>query len=135
MKILVFSRQDATQNSYVINENCVMISIRNIKSEPPMFAVNSHIQDILSLVFDDEENQTIGMNYIQANLISKFVDKWKDKVDLIIVHCEAGVSRSAGVAAAIGKYLNNDDTFIFKNRRYVPNMNCYRLTLNALYNN
>jgi hypothetical protein len=46
------------------------------------------------------------------------------------VHCGAGVSRSAGVAAALGKWLNNDDGFIFNNFSYCPNFTCYRLVLN-----
>ena len=47
------------------------------------------------------------------------------------MHCEAGQSRSAGVAAAIMKYLYNNDTDIFNNRYYKPNMLCYRKVLNA----
>jgi predicted protein tyrosine phosphatase len=34
------------------------------------------------------------------------VDAYKDEVESIIVHCEAGISRSSGIAAAIGKVLN-----------------------------
>ena len=50
----------------------------------------------------------------------------------VIVHCDAGISRSSGVAAAILKYLTGDDSSIFDNARLHPNMWCYRKTLNAL---
>ena len=63
--------------------------------------------------------------------IAYFVNKWKDKVDTIWVHCEVGVSRSAGIAMAIMEYLNMDLTPIFENPIYCPNMLCYALTKQA----
>ena len=59
------------------------------------------------------------------------MNKNKNKVDKFIVHCEAGVSRSAGVGAAIMKALNGDDWDVFKNPLKCPNMKCYRTVLNA----
>ena len=64
--------------------------------------------------------------------IKNVVEETKEEVTEIWVHCDAGVSRSAGVAAAIGKYLNDDDMFVFGSPRYSPNITCYRKTLNAL---
>lgn len=131
MKIEIMSKLDVMQKSHIIDEDCVVISINNIGTEKPMFAANSNIKDVLTLWFDDEENSEKGMNSAQADEVASFVRKWEDKTKLIVVHCAAGVSRSAGVAAAIGKALNNDDTFVFNNPKYVPNRNCYRKTLNA----
>jgi len=53
-------------------------------------------------------------------------------VDKIIVQCDAGRSRSAGVAAAIKKYFDGDDTQFFDDPYYRPNMLCYRKTLEML---
>ena len=53
----------------------------------------------------------------------------------VIVHCDAGISRSAGVAAAILKYTTGDDSSIFQNGLYDPNIWCYRKTLEALKRN
>ena len=50
----------------------------------------------------------------------------------VIVHCDAGISRSAGVAAAILKHTTGDDSSIFQNGLYDPNLWCYRKTLFAL---
>ena len=69
-----------------------------------------------------------------AKKICEAVNEMKDFVTQIIVHCEAGVSRSAGVAAAIGKYLNGDDMFIFGAPRFSPNITCYRKVLNTFMN-
>lgn len=131
MNIQIKSKSDAIQESLVINEDCVIISINEHYSEFPVFAFNNKIQDILTLFFDDKEDEVNGMNKNQAKAVVNFVNKWKEKVNLIIVHCGAGISRSAGVAAAIGKYLNGDDTFVFNEPKYIPNRNCYRQTLNA----
>lgn len=131
MKIEIMSRQEAIQKSYVIDEDCVIISINDIDSERPIFAVNHSIKAVLMLSFDDEEDTDKGMDLSQARSIVSFVNYWENKIQKIIVHCGAGISRSSGVAAAIGKVLNDDDTFVFNNPKYVPNRNCYRQTLNA----
>ena len=47
----------------------------------------------------------------------------------MIVHCDAGISRSSGVAAAILKAKTGDDSQIFNNPKYRPNMRCYRIVL------
>lgn len=47
-------------------------------------------------------------------------------------NCEAGISRSAAVAAAVAKATGEDDSIYF--RRYHPNPRVYRMTLEALYN-
>lgn len=52
-------------------------------------------------------------------------------VDRVVVQCEAGRSRSAGLAAALGKIYNDDDWFIFDNAKYNPNRYVYRTMLNA----
>ena len=70
----------------------------------------------------------------KVNGIKQFILKYINDtdLDLIIVQCEAGQSRSAGVAAALMKYVWNDDTAIFNNKKYTPNMLCYRTVLNEL---
>ena len=65
-----------------------------------------------------------------ALLIKRLLDTYPDTD--VIVHCDAGISRSAGVAAAILKAKTNDDSSIFNHYRYRPNMRCYRKTLNVL---
>lgn len=136
-KIQIMSRKEAIQNSFVENEDCVIISISNIEDRKPIFAVNSSIKDILYLWFDDDIDGDKMINVSDATSIVGFVEKWKNRVQKIIVHCEAGISRSAGVAGAIGKHLNGNDDFVFKNKKYVPNIKCYRIVLQHFldYNN
>lgn len=61
--------------------------------------------------------------------IFDFVEIYKKDVDLIIVHCEAGISRSAGVAGALSLMYNGTDEYYFK--KYLPNIFVYRKILNT----
>ena len=51
-----------------------------------------------------------------------------------VVHCTAGRSRSAAVAAALSKVLLGTDSSIFNNKRFNPNMRVYRMVLEEWYN-
>ena len=62
-----------------------------------------------------------------AKELLNFINTWKDAVDLIVVNCVAGVSRSMGAGAALGKILNGDDKQFFKDG--CPNMRIYRFIL------
>lgn len=81
-------------------------------------------------VYDREvsENDLITEN--DAWLVKRLLNLHPDTD--IIVHCDAGISRSAGIAAAILKAKTGDDSQIFDSPRYSPNMRCYRLVLNEL---
>ena len=97
---------------------------------------NNGVVLLYRATFDDtdraDNTSLVPLDLMQAELMAKFVKGAMGKVDKIIVHCGAGQSRSAGIAAAILKYYTNDDTSIFNNPRYTPNMLCYRMMLTAL---
>lgn len=65
----------------------------------------------------------------QARKVVEFVKDSSAKT-MIVVNCEAGISRSAGVAAALRKHFNGDDMEVF-NRAH-PNMFVYRKLMNLL---
>lgn len=138
--IIVMSK--STIEQYALSKQSklsVVISITSKKSVEAFITKNSisKIIEVLKIEFNDtdtEDEYSGGITYEEAKLISDFVKKYKDDSDIerIIVQCEAGQSRSAGVAAAIMKYMYDDDTPIFNNKRYTPNMLCYRKVLTAL---
>lgn len=138
LKVLIMSRQEANRHSFKKDiEKTAIISITDTYSENNHFHSNPNIIAILKLKFDDiekDEKNCVCINDIDAKDIVAFINKLKDKVECIIVHCEAGISRSAGVAGAIMKYLNNDDTPVFNSGRYCPNMTCYRKVLSCFMN-
>lgn len=90
------------------------------------------VQDILYLSFADLEvcdSPKNCMQYEDAEKVVEFVNKWYGKVDTLIVHCEGGISRSAGVCAAIMRVKEGDDWIIFDSSAKHPNMTCYYRTL------
>ena len=66
----------------------------------------------------------------QAMEIWTFTEKHLSQIERVIVHCDASVSRSPAVAAALARVLNDDDTEFFGGR-YRPNMRVYRFLLEA----
>lgn len=137
MNFQIFSRSDAKRFSYSVKEPCIIISITDPDKLLNNFAATAKIIDVCRLQFDDVDRETKRgaetlMSFDDAMKIKRFVERYKNRVNTIVVHCEAGISRSAAVAAAIGKYLNGDDSFVFDNPKYYPNMHCYSTTLKAL---
>ena len=135
MKVKVLNRKNAielTKNDYKTDK--VIISIRTIGDQKPDFDLNNNsIKDILYLEFNDwDDGAPDCINEQQAQEIAEFAEKYHDKVELIVVHCDGGVSRSAGCGAAILKYYTGDDSLIFDYSAYRPNMLVYRLVLEAL---
>lgn len=131
------NRQQAKKDSYgKVLVPTSIISIFTPGDIQNTFAKRENIKDILFLCFDDieyEKEKGIFMSENDAKKIVAFIKRCQERgIQEIWVHCDAGISRSAGVAAAIMKYLNNDDSLIFNNPKYCPNMYCYRLTLNHL---
>ena len=135
--IRILNRKEAKKFSCESHDfKTAIISITDTDKSDVIFEKNeaNGIKAVLRLKFDDVERDYKNEHCItkeDAENIVKFVNKNKNKVDKFIVHCEAGVSRSAGVGAAIMKALNGDDWDVFKNPLKCPNMKCYRTVLNA----
>lgn len=60
------------------------------------------------------------------NEIINFVDlNTKQNIDEIVIHCNAGISRSPAIGIGLCKYLNLNKEFneMIKNKKYIPNLN------------
>lgn len=134
MNFKVMSKSDAQAYSALIEERAIIISITDVSDSDATFFINPNIRDILRLKFDDVESDT--PNHIsreQAKRIIEFVSQHINDIDLILVHCGAGISRSAGVCAALMLIINGNDRDIFECSKYCPNRTCYRYVLDAYY--
>lgn len=83
---------------------------------------------VLRLSFEDTLDVSDYRNLItiqQAEAIRDFVLQYKDEIDVLIVHCTGGVSRSPAVAAGIVAGLGRDDSCIWNCGRYQPNPRVY----------
>jgi predicted protein tyrosine phosphatase len=122
-----------------------LISIKD-PSEKPMDPMSPHKYGetcgILHLVFHDVDSLKTANEYKLSAFTTEMATqilKWTKSIieagiDLIIVQCNAGISRSAGVAAALSLIINGDDSWVFDDKRYLPNRLVYR-TILQVYDN
>ena len=146
MKITVMSRENAVRYCHEQHEErTVIISISDpyyIYSTAPFTSRTNGVAGVLRLRFADADHvagtdvygRTAYANDLMSDEDAKNVISFLKRYPRsnVIVHCDAGISRSSGVAAALMKYFNGDDSEIFDSGRYRPNMWCYRKMLNAL---
>lgn len=140
-KLLVLSKSQSREFSH--DKPWACISIAEGPGDWPHINKVQQI-DLLQLAFADFDDIPTAENPFplcflrpgetrftteQAKQIWAFVNKVWDKIDLLMVHCLAGISRSAAVAAAIAKVKYNDDSLYFT--RYRPNLSVYSI-LNGL---
>lgn len=123
-------------------KSSVIISIKSTwdRVDPVLPMTDSNgILRVLRLSFDDEGaysaamfGSTLGlMRPEDAAAIAAFANAWREAADLIIVHCDGGVSRSAGVAAAIDYWFHGKTDWFDKRDKH-PNLWCFNQTLDAL---
>jgi len=148
MHIAIASRLMAEKASALIKTPHVIMSITDPDLELPAFAPNENRLGILSLQFydlddiSDQMEPKDAVEYLaqfgdglfkddQAAEIVEFVEGIKDRIKGMLIHCEAGVSRSAAVAAFTELMLNGSNERVFQDRRYSPNQYVYRKLLQA----
>ncbi|AKV00393.1 hypothetical protein AKJ09_07056 [Labilithrix luteola] len=133
MQFYVYSRYgfEATRPHEVPH---VVISITSSLDDQARIRANEQCRGVLRLAFADAEvaSEIIPEDALftpeHARRIWDFVVAHRDEIERIIVHCDAGMSRSPAVAAALARALNGDDAEFFGGR-YVPNPRVYRLVL------
>lgn len=137
MNILVLSRRQVECLDHyerIVNIPHILISI-----EPEACQIPEHplLHKWMSLYFHDVDDEGIAernglemMDLEDADLILMFIEDHKDKVEGIVVQCEAGISRSAGIAAALDLILNGDDKKWWKSAWHIPNRHCYSAMIN-----
>ena len=137
MNFLTLSKQQIKSTQYnQIKEKHIVISISGSGDEETIIPPNPHRLSQLFLKFDDIED--IMDNYIffdrsMAQEILDFVEKYCNQISLVIVQCQAGLSRSVAVASALSKIINFSDDYIFT--RGIPNMFVYTTILDHFFSN
>ena len=139
MNFLILKKSEAINISPNIRERHIIISINDVvKDNKKMqkflkFPRNSNRLGTLYLAFDDvtDPQDLWGITQRDATRIRDFVEKYKSKIETIVVHCVFGQCRSAGCAAAIMFHLTGKDMEIFRNPKYAPNMMVYRKVMEA----
>lgn len=133
-EITILSRLKMRETLQSLDRDVAVISISSSDGERlDELDSNPHVAAVLHLVFDDVfGNEDNHMTAGDADRVVRFLGALDDMLPLF-VHCDGGVSRSAGVGAACMLIENGSDDDVFKSARYVPNMFCYRLVLNSAF--
>ena len=144
MKILVFSEREAPH--YKPTEPYIHIAISSPKGGLLYIPSNKFRKMTLYFQFHDLDHDPTGKGVVlgeakpyhlfnekDAQRLWYWVSRYIKDINVIVVNCEAGISRSAGVAAALSKVINGVDDYYFK--QYLPNMLVYRKLLEEYYNN
>lgn len=119
----------------------IIVSINCPGEEPANIKTNERTLGRINLFFWDLDRHPDGATQESCPLAQP--SDGESVVDLvlanptaqrIVIHCTAGKSRSAAVAAALHLVLNGSDKPIFGNPQYRPNMLVYRHVLNGWAN-
>ena len=138
-RFVIFSRQMA--QTIAVPGRYAVISINDNREAPEETAaaiceVKSGYVDILQVIFDDltpESHDPIGfphhvvMTDEMAEEIVRFWERWRNDVDRFVIHCTAGISRSAGVGSALARLEENREAEAACYVGTVPNMYVRRL--------
>lgn len=123
LDVVTMSRDDA--EGYVptgLHEIC--ISIRSVGSSQPR--LSDAFQEVLYLEFDDceerDEPRFRSLSHLQAEMVFELLST-NLEADRLVVHCEAGISRSVSLASAIVDVMNIR----------APNRTVYTRALEALH--
>jgi predicted protein tyrosine phosphatase len=98
------------------------VDLKNVHNNP-------YCKGIITQYFEDIEKPEEGYILFSENHaegILEITNTFVNVVDVLLIHCTAGVSRSVGVAAALSKLLNRTDDKYFKG---CPNFHVYTTLL------
>lgn len=129
MKIKILPKSKAKEFSP--DETWAAISVSTYKEE---FAKLSGCKrmgllqlEFLDAVFASTSNSKL-FTAEQAEDILKFVDSVRSKIEILFVHCEAGISRSPAIGAALD-YIYNGNHYKPYFQKYSPNELVFRTIL------
>ena len=121
-------------NNHEIGDDTAIVSFADSEDEFINFPKNTNV---LKIPFSDiRPYTTVEEHYAnllpEAPKIAEFIDANLKKNRNIICQCDYGVSRSAGLAAAIMEHYKREGIKVFADYRYTPNQFVFNKVLTAL---
>jgi hypothetical protein len=116
-EIIVLSKKDA--KAFTCNRPWAAISVATYLNDLPKLST-ANLVGLLQLVFRDTTNVDHEHHFVKqdARAVLDFVEKYWDQIEVLLVHCEAGLSRSPAIAAAISyiKFGRGTDNQYFEGK-------------------
>ena len=115
MELFVTDRH-SIEDGYLVRSSYAVISVTDPRSRQARIPKTPGCRGILRLRFHDAiprpgEPAEPPLRYAaakDADAVRRFVDEHKGSVGAFVLHCNAGMSRSPAVAAALAEYLGED---------------------------
>lgn len=135
--VLVASQREV-EAGLELNRPHVIVSMLDSESRGLSLLEDPHRLDLLHLRFHDTKQRFDAedlpahlqpLTLDQARTVCEFVRRHVERVEVIVVHCHHGMSRSPAVAAALAEGLGGDNRVWFE--RKFPNRTVYELVLRA----
>lgn len=138
MKFITLSEQQIKTSKIYnsIKEKHVVISVTSSDSEGIIIPANASRVSQLFLKFDDVQDIDLRFVYFDRSMaeeIFRFIESNISSISLIVVQCQAGVSRSVAIASALSKIINYADDAIYT--KGLPNMFVYITLLDYFFGN
>lgn len=119
MDFFVYSRA-AIERSAAHDVPHVVISITSSSDDVARVATNEHTLEVVRLVFlDVPAHLPVAMSVEDATRILDAVARHRARLARVVVHCDAGVSRSPAVALGLARWLGVPEGDLAT--RYRPN--------------
>lgn len=136
--IVAVKNREAVERGLMLASDYALISI-SCPNDRVTLPKDEFRKDVLFLEFDDLDQPAVILGGLKCKLFSpedataiiEFYAKHVIYPEYVIVHCDAGISRSPAVAAALTKMSGHADHDFFK--RYLPNRRVYSLLLAEFY--
>lgn len=111
----------------------IIISVVSGEGEMARLPINSETKGVLRLHFHDIDQPKDGHIQFDEGRARQIWDFFLEhqEVGTILIHCDAGNSRSPAIAAAISKVTTGDDSEYFSRKN--PNRHVFRTLLNVYY--
>ena len=131
----------ASAHAVTHREPYAVISITDPGHKHPQLVASPSCKGVLALHFSDVDERFARLNVRTPHVVAFSPDMAREValfvrrqiesgVRLFVVHCEAGRSRSAGVASALSRHYNGEEGHFTSN--YRPNPWVRKLLLEAL---
>lgn len=132
MEVLILSEMEAIEYAKNLNVPTSIVSITCPLDDKVTFINSKNLKSVFHMQFNDivvKNGDFDEPKQEDFKGLKKFIDSLN--CELLIVHCFAGVSRSAATAAAITQYLGIEME-IFNSDDYDPNPLVYKLACKEL---
>jgi predicted protein tyrosine phosphatase len=106
----------------------LLISITDAGSSHPKFPRNPWRKKTVRLKFDDIKRTRPGYVAFSEKDALKILKAMLENINvpLVLVHCEAGISRSSATAAALSVIFNIHELDVWDHPDYSPNKRVYK---------